>query len=320
MFRKFALISLVPTLFWACQSSQEKDVHYSMGYIDAGQIPVPPEAISTYEPTDVTYLYEPSVELTSDWNLDVKLFSKYRYTNEYVQRWRDKMGYTPTRPVMTDEEFFNEVNLDYPGLEKVKMAIENKNFGRALEGYLVYQSKRSMTNHLKHKALSQKAGEAAVKEADRIMADPKFPDCFPGKDFSLIRLSGHLDRAYFYTKEIKYVKAWLEVYNYWYETERPPAERLKAYIGFIFEPNWITLEAWRSVVELCKSERRLAQVGEHGLDQDKIFNVYKSILEPAQFLYQNNDVFMPGNWQVLQCEGLIKIGAYYPSFKQAQHW
>ena len=126
MFRKFALISLVPTLFWACQSSQEKDVHYSMGYIDAGQIPVPPEAISTYEPTDVTYLYEPSVELTSDWNLDVKLFSKYRYTNEYVQRWRDKMGYTPTRPVMTDEEFFNEVNLDYPGLEKVKMAIENK--------------------------------------------------------------------------------------------------------------------------------------------------------------------------------------------------
>lgn len=321
MFRKFAIILLIPILFCGCESSKEKDVHYSMGYIDAGQIPVPPEAISPYEPTDVTYLDEPSVELTSDWNLDVKLFSKYRYTNEYVQRWREKMGYIPTRPIMTNEEFFNEVNLNYPGLEKVKMAVDDNDFSRAQEEYLFYQSKRSMTNHLKLKTISKKAGEAAIEEADRIMADPRFPACFPGKDFSLIRLSGHLDRAYFYTKETKYVKAWLEMYNFWYETERPPAERLKAYIGFIFEPNWITLEAWRSVVELCESERRLASTTKDlELDKDKLFNIYKSILEHAQFLYQNNDVFMPANWQVHQCEGMIKIGAYYPSFEQAQHW
>ena len=72
MIRKTVLILLIPFLFIECQTSREKDVHYSMGYIDAGQIPVPPEAISPYEPTDVTYLNEPSIELSSDWNMDVQ--------------------------------------------------------------------------------------------------------------------------------------------------------------------------------------------------------------------------------------------------------
>ena len=73
MIRKFVLILLIPILFCVCQSSREKDVHYSMGYIDAGQVTVPPEAISPYETKDVTYVDEPSVEFDSDLNLDVKL-------------------------------------------------------------------------------------------------------------------------------------------------------------------------------------------------------------------------------------------------------
>ena len=220
MIRNFALILLIPILFCSCQSSREKDVHYSMGYIDAGQTPVPPEAISPYEPTEVTYLYKPSVELTSDWNLDVKLFSKYRYTNEYVKLWREKMGYTPTRPTMTDEEFFNAVNLNYPGLEKVKSAVADSDFSRAVKEYLVYQSKRSRTDYFKHKPIPRKSGETAVKEAHRIMADPEFPACFPGKDFSLIRLSGHFDRAFQHTQETKYAEAWLEMFNHCYHVNQ----------------------------------------------------------------------------------------------------
>ena len=149
------------------------------------------------------------------------------------------------------------------------------------------------------------------------MADPKFPACIPGKNFSSFRLSGYLEHAYLYTKHVKYANAWLEMFNFWYETKRPPAQRLKAYIGFIFVPNWSTLAAGGSALSLCESEHWLAHAEE--LDKDKTFNIYKSILEHAQFLYINNDVFMPANWQTHQCEALIKIGAYFPSFKQFQH-
>ena len=320
MIRKSALILLIPILFCVCQSSREKDVHYSIDYIDAGQTPVPPEAISPYEPKDVTYLDEPSVELDSDWNLDVKLFSKYRYTNKFAQHWQEKFGYSPARPMMTDAEFFNAVDLDYPGLEKIKTAIDNGDFSDAREEYLLYHSKRPRPNHLKPVGISKEYGEASVKEADRIMADPKFPACRPGKDYSLFRLSGHLERAYLHTKEAKYAKAWLEMFTYWYETKRPPAQRLKAYIGFIFVPNWSTLAAEGSAVSLCENECRFAPAGELGLDNDKIFNIYKSILEHAEFLYLNNDAYMPSNWQLVQCEAILKIGAYFPSFKQSQFW
>jgi hypothetical protein len=63
-----------------------------MAYADGHQIPVPPQAISPFEPKDVTYVDEPLIELDSDWNMDVKLFSKYRYTNEFVRKWKEKYG------------------------------------------------------------------------------------------------------------------------------------------------------------------------------------------------------------------------------------
>ena len=128
MIRKYVLVLLIPFLFWGCESSREKDVHYTMQYVDEAQVPVPPEAISPFEPKEVTYVDEPLNELDSDWNLDVKLFSKYRYTNKFVERLRAKMGYTPTRPIMTDEEFFNAIDLNHAGLEKVKTAVASGDF------------------------------------------------------------------------------------------------------------------------------------------------------------------------------------------------
>ena len=320
MIRKSVLVLLIPFLFCGCESSREKDVHYTMQYADAAQVPVPPEAISPFEPKEVTYVDEPLNELDSDWNLDVKLFSKYRYTNKFVERWRAKMSYTPTRPIMTDEEFFSEINLNYPGLEKVKAAVASADFDKAWEEYLSYQATRARPIHLKPIHVSKEAGEAAIGEADKIMADPKFPACIPGRRFSLFGLLGYLERAYLHTQDIKYASAWLDMFDHWYVTYRPPAHRLKAYICFIYEPYWSTLAARGSASSLCESERWLAHAEELGLDKDKIFNVYKSILEHEQFLYLNNDVFMPANWQVHQCESMIKIGAYFPSFKKSQFW
>jgi heparan-sulfate lyase len=301
-------------------SAREGDVHYTMDYADGGQVPVPPEAISPFEPRDTTYVDEPLIELDSDWNMDVKLFSRYRYTNEFVEAWRAKYGYTPTRPVMTDAEFFTALDLDHPGLAEVKAAVAAGDLVAARTHYLSYQMQRPRAYHLKLSPLSAEAGEAAVEAADEIRADPDFPACRPGMRFSLWGLMRRFEQAYLHSGDAAYAKAWLEMFDYWYVTHRPPAQRPKMYISFIWMPYWRTLGAGGSAIHLCDSERWLAEASELGLDRDAIFNVYKSLLEHAQFLRLCNDVFMPSNWQTCQCEALVKIGTYFPSFTESHGW
>jgi len=313
------ILTLVLISFLFCvYSSPEDDVHYTLKSVDEVQIPVPPEAISPFEPKDVTYVDEPLLELDSDWNLDVKLLSKYRYTNKFVERWREKHGYTPTRPVMSEEEFFNNVNLNHPGLEAVKAAIADGDFIIARDKYLSYQEKRARPIHLKFVNISKEEGEAAVKKADNIIAEQKLHTSRTEIRSYLFSFMGSLERAYLHTKDIKYANAWLEMFNHFYVTNRPPAQRPMMYICFRWEPYWSPLGSSGRAKSLCKSERWLIQARKLGLDENLIFIVYKSILEYAQYLYSCNDVFMPGNWQTNQCETLIKIGAYFPSFKQAQ--
>jgi hypothetical protein len=291
-----------------------------MGYADEGQKPVPPEAISPFEPKEVTYVDEPLIELDSDWNMDVKLFSKYRYTNEFVKRWKAKYGYTPTLPIMTDRKFFDAIDLNLPGLKSVKASVDRGDFSEAREEYLLYNLKRSRPYSIKPVPISKEAGETAAIEADKIMADAKFPACLPGIKLSLWTFMWYLERAYLHTKDIKYANAWLGMFNHWYVTYRPPAQRPKMYISFLWMPYWRTLGAGNSAISLCRDEDWIIQAMKLGLDHDIIFNIYKSVLEHARFLYLCNDVFMPSNWQTHQCEALIKIGAHFPSFKKSKFW
>ncbi len=321
MTRTAIVLFVASIVFFGFSLSREMDVHYTMDYADGGQIvTVPPEALSPFEPTEITYVDEPLIELDSDWNMDVKLFSKFRYTNEFVAKWKAKYGYTPTKPEMSDREFFEAVNLDHPGLEKVKVAVTAGDFTKARDEYLSYQSKRDKEYQLKERVVTKEAGEAAVEEADAIMKDPKFPDCRPGMKFSLWGLMHHIERAYIHTDDIKYAEGWLEMYNHWYETYRPPAQRPKMYIAFLWMPYWRTLGASGPARHLPETERWLSQIDESKLDNEKIFNLYKSVLEHAEYLYICNDVFMPSNWQTAQCEGIMKIGGYFPSFKKSKFW
>jgi len=302
------------------KSSRENEVPNTMAYVDMAQVPVPPEAISPYEPSEITYVDDPSIEFDSDVNLDVKLLSKYRYTNTFVERYKAEYDYTPTCPIMTDKDFFSTVDLNHQGLEKVKAAVDSRDFTKARDEYLIYQSERPRPNQLKLCPITKEAGEAAVIDADEIIKDPDFPACVPGKRYSLFGLMRVLERAAIHTNDRKYADAWLEMFSHWYETYRPPAQRPKAYIGFVWLPYWRTLGAGGTAIHMCDTERWLAKTGELNLDKERNINFYKSILEHAQFLEKCNDVFMPGNWQTCQCEALIKIGAYFPEFNDSENW
>lgn len=322
MVRIFSVAIIGSLVVLACGAGTlcEEDVHYTMDYADYWQRPVPPEAISPFEPRDVTYVDEPLLELDSDWNMDVKLFSKYRYTDEFVEKWRAKYGYTPTLPVTSDKEFFDAVDLDWPGLEGVKAAATAGDYVLARDQYMSYQAERARPSHLKSSSISRETGETAVEDADEIMDDPLFPACIPAERFSLWGLMGYLERAYCFTDDEKYAEAWLEMFDHWFETYRPPAQRPKTYISFIWMPYWRTLGAGGSANRLCESECWLAAAYGSGLDSEKVFKVYKSLLEHGRYLYLCNDVYMPSNWQTHQCGSLMKIAAYFPSFRQAEFW
>ncbi|MCK4909272.1 MAG: alginate lyase family protein [Planctomycetes bacterium] len=295
----------------------EIDVPPTMKYIDNGQVPVPPEAISPFEPKEVTYVNEPSIELDSDWNLGIKLYSKFRYTHKFAKRWRAKYGYTPTRPMMSNKDFFDKVDLSHPDLKKVKAAVATGDFTRARDEYLSYQASRKRVFHFKKPEISDQAGKSAMKNSDKTMNDPKFPGLFIEERYSLFSAMRDFKTAYLYSNDIKYTKAWLDLIAAWSENHRPPAQRLKAYIGFIYSPYWVTLSAGGTSMYLSRNEQWFIGALKQGLDKDKLLALYKSILEHAEFIYMNNDVFMPANWQTCQCEALVKFGAYFPSFKKS---
>ena len=187
-------------------------------------------------------------------------------------------------------------------------------FIKARNKFLSYQKERPRPYPLKPVCISKETGENAIKEADKIMANLKFPVC---DDYVKTHMA-NIENAYLYTQDKKYAKAWLEMLNYFYVNHRPPAQRPKMYICFRWEPNWSPLGVGHSVNHLCESENWIVQAGELELDKDRLFYVYKSILEQAQYLYLQNDVFLPANWQVTQCNALIKVGTYFPSFNKAQ--
>ena len=85
--RSTGLTLALPVLLSGC-AGRPREAPPGMDYIDAHQMPVPPQALSPFEPKVPVQVDEPLLELDSDWNLDVKLFSKFRYTNEFVRRWR----------------------------------------------------------------------------------------------------------------------------------------------------------------------------------------------------------------------------------------
>jgi len=57
-----------------------------------------------------------------------------------------------------------------------------------------------------------------------------------------------------------------------------------------------------------------------GFDAPVKFEMTRSLVEHARFLYAKNGGFKKGNWQTVECNGLACVGIMLPEFKESPEW
>ncbi len=231
------------------------------------------------------------------------------------EKWLWKYGYKPYRERMSDEEFFGYLNLDAKGLTAVAGAVFAGDFDRAKVKFLESVSGRMHPSLHNTRTPTASVREAILKRAEPYMEGESFPikGCAFPHDLAM---------AYENTGEVVYLKKWLEIFDEWYATLRPPAGVPTVYISCHFIANpWETLFAGDPRIKyIVQPESLLRGCPLQTGTTDQRINVYKSLIEHGQFLASMNTAFHPNNWQVHQLGGLLDASVRFPEFRESAAW
>jgi len=228
-------------------------------------------------------------------------------------------------------KLFDNLNLDYKGMELVKAAVEAKNYPAACTELVDYYSN---VNHINQPQITP----SASKIANDAVADKILKDTFT---FQLVegtvpRLpNGRLDWAYLGPKNEKewgwflnrhyHLRGLLKIYQ---KTSNP------AYVKYIDQhvQDWIIsnpypgkssgTSQWRGL-EICFRVMNWAEVF-YGLQHNKEFTpaarilMLTSIPEHADYLKRFHQ--LRGNWVASEMRGLATAAIGWPEFKDSQRW
>lgn len=232
---------------------------------------------------------------------------------------------------------FDQIDLGYPGLEKVKNLVENKKYDAAAKELLVYYKKRSKIKHPEYnvedrvryygKPLSKENQEKADKGLDHLFYVHKGYGYFDyGKDINWqywpvkdneVRWQLHrtywwipMGLAYWSSNDEKYAKEWTLQYLDWIH---------KNPLGLSKENDRF---AWRPL-----------EVANRVQDQTALFNLFiqspsftPSFLmafltnygKHANYIVENYSE--KGNHLLFEAQRIIYAGAFFPEFKNAPDW
>ena len=276
------------------------------------------------ENSDIFLLLKVVVECTLSVNLCIlpELLSQYNSFVNTQMRYDRFFNFE-----VTDVEFFDELNLDYPGLEEVRKAIQEKKYDRA---------KREYINYLRQKYTPLVGKEwdwhedVNLEDADRICeniitlrAHMHVMHNF-GKDIdwttvlfqdieSNVWLNAHSDiktlaRAYHQTGHKKYAHHLTRLLKSWFD--QSPVPNLKKN-----SLQWRTLEvgnraALRWPLILCYG------LNSKEFREEVAFRMVKSYLEHARYLSAHGAP--GGNWYQVETSGLGTVAALFPEFKVSE--
>ena len=232
------------------------------------------------------------------------------------EKWMWKYGYKPYRERMSDEAFFGCLNLDAKGLTAVAEAVSAGDLERAKVKFLETVSGRVHPSSW-HNAQTPTASalEAILKRVEPYMDGESFPikGCSFPHDLAL---------AYEHTGQVAFLRKWLEIFDEWYATLRPPAGVPTVYISCHFIANpWESLFAGDPRIKyIVQVENFLRGCPLETGTTDQRINVYKSLIEHGQFLASMNTAFHPNNWQVHQLGGLLDASVRFPEFRESAAW
>ncbi len=220
---------------------------------------------------------------------------------------------------MDGHAIFEKLNLDYPGLEKVKAAIAAKNFESGKTELLLYfrnrknltipdylflyhknQADDNASNIIDIKSIRHDFG--AVIDWRLIQSDKEW-------QFSLNRMNWFQNYigAYQKTSEEKYVKAWMDQVVSWINIGDPGYPRTID-SGRRLE-NWVT--SFHMFIHELKSPM---------VTPDFTAGILMSMFEQAECLFNPDNWRRYSNWGTFENAGLAKFVIFFPEFKRQQNW
>lgn len=258
---------------------------------------------------------------------------------ENRERWKELDLRMPWwNKIFLDNEalFLEDLDLDYPGLEKVKAAARKKDWPAAREALAEYFRKRSEPNYYNKFRKPWKA--PAVKRtniaADRILnhkypihsyKDPVF-DLGPGMNWHVnpivdrewpTKLHRHTQwrtfmNAYRQTGDEKYAQEMRQQILDWAKDN--PIERWVPATGRFA---WSTLNA---TVRIYGTWIDMYYILRHSpvWNGDLQFVYLTEIREHGRYLMTH--AARQGNWVVAEARGLVELGVMFPEFKEAKQW
>lgn len=237
-------------------------------------------------------------------------------------------------PWISDTEFFDMLDLDRPGLEKVKAAAASGDLTAAKHEFAEYLRRRDRPNpefdwkaRPKHDSRPQGVD---TKEADRVLQrdlqSVSVYHKFDGEiDWNLNpidykewpwQLNRHpfwvtLARAYWDTGDEKYAREFVYQMTDW--VRRCPAPRLSSgnatYTWRTIESGIRTGQTW--------PEAFFRFLTSPSFTDEAVVTMVKSFAEHARQLMRWPT---SGNWLAMECNGLMHVGVLFPEFKEAESW
>lgn len=237
-------------------------------------------------------------------------------------------------PRISDKQFFEMLDLDHPGLSKVKAAVESGDLELAKHEFADYIRHRqkpvfSFDPYSRPKLASRPAG-VDTTEADKILQHDLLSGAvrhkFEGEiDWTLNpinykewtwQFNRHeswpvLARAYWATGEEKYAKEFVYQMTDWVKKCPVPTDD-----NGKNSPCWRTIEAGlRMGFSWPESFYRF--LSSPSFTDEAIVTMIKSMAEHAQHLMRWPST---ANWLTMETNGLMHVGVLFPEFKDAALW
>jgi hypothetical protein len=237
-------------------------------------------------------------------------------------------------PRITDAEFFDAMNLDSAGLEKVKAAISASDIEGAKHEFAEYLRGRKKPvwkpDWLAGLPRGKRTDKTDTRQADRIL-QRDLPSVgvyhkYDGRiDWSLdpinyrewpFQLNRHpfwttLGLAYLATGEEKYAEEFVYQMTDWVK-QCPIPENESGNRGVL----WRTIEQGIRMGQTWPAAFYLF-VHSPSFTDEAMVTMVKSMVEHARQLVKYPTT---ANWLTMECNGLMHVGVLFPEFKEAEQW
>lgn len=243
------------------------------------------------------------------------------------------LSYQLTTPIiygtlLSDEDFFDTINLDTPGLETVKADIASGDISGAKCGFVSYLRNRQYRFDWNNADNSKDNGSYDIEEVtntvNNLLLGEQFGDTviWTRNNTPLEyeewpwQLGRHqywigLGRAYKATGDEQYTRAFVSQLNSW--IDQSPLPDYDAKIDYsrwrTIETGIRTLGAWPMAY--------LYFLQSAAFDDESVFLMMKSFYEHAIHLRKHHRT---NNWLSMEMNGLIHIALMFPEFKESAHW